>query len=171
MGRWYLHSISQVLSFKSLEVKKVKFHYGEKFLEVLTHGIQKFLCELQLLHPNKTATQIMHWYKDISPIYELLYLYNWHLCPYWHTRAALKSGNSKVINSMWRYWLPLFISCKKTNYAIMSMRFLWMLRFLDDSIVQIINQYRIYSFTGQPNTGIPLDGVNELVWKQLNYTL
>lgn len=159
---------SQVLTYKNLKIKEPEFHYGEHFLEQVTLAIEEFMCELQTLHPGWDSLEIMHHYKECSPIYELLYMYNWHICPYWFTRASLKIGESRKVNAMWHYWLHLFIATGKTNYAIMTMRFLWMLKHLDDSIVSIINNYRVFSFSGEPNTGIPLDGVNELVRKHLH---
>lgn len=162
-GHDILRAFSLVLEYKNLDIKCQHFHYGEDFLEIVTLALSKLFRELKIQHPDMTPMEILDHYKPNSPMYELIYMFVWHICPYWHTRAALKSGNSRVINQMWRYWLHLFIATGKTNYALMTMRFLWLMRYLDDSLVDIINDYRIFSFSGDKDTGIPLDGVNELV--------
>jgi hypothetical protein len=138
-------------------------------LEKVTLALEEFMQELQVRHPDLNAVEILSHYKECEPVYELVYMYIWHICPYWYTRSALKIGSSRKVNSMWRYWLHLFIASKKTNYAIMSIRFLWMIKHLHPFIMQIINTYRVFSFSGEPNTGIPLDGVNELVRKTATF--
>ena len=160
---YLLRPLSQVLKFKNLDAKCANFHYGEDFLEIVTIALADFVCELRELHPGMTYLAIMHHYKPNSHMYELLYMYLWHICPYWHTRAALKSNMPTVINQYWRYWLHAFIACCKSNHAIMTMRFLWLLRFLNPDLVKVINENCIFSFSSDKDTGIPLDGVNELV--------
>jgi hypothetical protein len=162
-GDYILKPLSLVLEYKSLDLKCKNFHYGEDFMEVITIALVDLMRELRELHPDMTFIGIMHHYKANSHVYELVYLYVWHICPYWHTRAALKSANSAVIDKYWRYWLHAFIACRKSNYAIMTMRFLWMLRFLNDDLLKIIADYRVYSFTGTKDTGILMDSLNELV--------
>jgi hypothetical protein len=160
-----LRALSQVIGFKSLDPKCKNFHHGEDFLEIATLAIHDVLRELRILHPDKTDIKIMHHYKEYHPIYQLLYFYNWHAAPYWHTRAALKSGFSSVTNQMWRYWLHLFIAARKTNYSVLTLRVLWNMKYLHEEIVKTINKNRLFSFTGEKDTGIPLDGFNELVRK------
>jgi hypothetical protein len=168
-GHDILIPFSQVLTYKNLKIKEPEFHYAEHFLEKVTLALEEVMHELQLLHPDMSVIEILSHYKECEPVYELVYMYIWHVCPYWYTRAALKIGNSRKVNSMWRYWLHLFIAAKKTNYAIMTIRFLWLTKYLHPSIMQIINVHRVFSFTGEPNTGVPLDGVNELVRKTVAF--
>jgi len=158
-----LRPLSQVIGFKTLDPKCKNFHHGEDFLELATLAIHDILCELRVLHPDTSDIDIMHHYKEYTPLYELLYFYNWHAAPYWHTRAALKSGFSTVTNQMWRYWLHLFIAAGKTKYSVLSLRVLWSMRYLHDDVVKTINKNRLFSFSGKKDTGIPLDGFNELV--------
>ena len=162
-GGYILSPIAKRLSYKKYKVEVPNFHNAEDFLEIVTFGIGLLMKELQEFHPTKTPIGVMHHYKQYSPIYEVLYLFNWYLCPYWHTRAALKSGNPALLNEMWRYWLGLFITAKKTRYCILTMRFLWLIRHLHPSLAKIFNDFRTFSFSGNPNTGIPIDGLNELV--------
>lgn len=152
-----------VLRFKNFDLKCKNFHYAEHLFEVFTVGVAQFMISIRKKHPEMSDMDIQSHYRENSHIYELLYMWNWYICPYWHTRSALKAGNSEVINTMWRYWLPLFITAKKHNYAIMSIRFVWMLEYLHPDIVGIMNDFRIFSFSTAKMTGIPLDGVNELV--------
>ena len=70
------------LSFKKYDIKCPNFHNGEDFLQIVTLGIGLLMQQLQEIHPDKTPMQIMHHYKKYSPIYEVLYLFNWYLCPY-----------------------------------------------------------------------------------------
>lgn len=153
-----------LISHKTYDNKAQKFHYSEYLLEMITIGIAQVVEKLREKHPHKTDMRIQSLYKENSHIYELLYFWNWYLCPYWLTRTALKSGDSATINTMWRYWLPLFITAKKHNYAVMSIRFLWLMRYLDPQVASVINDFRIFSFSNAKMTGIPLDGVNELVY-------
>ena len=119
--------------------------------------------ELMEKHPDMTPIEIIHHYKGFLHLYEVLYLFCWYLCPYWHTRAALKSKKLGILNEMWRYWMHLFITARKTRYSILSMRFLWLLRYMNPQLTKIFNDYRTFSFTGGKDTGIQIDGVNELV--------
>lgn len=152
-----------VLGYKNFDVKCKNFHYGEHLLEVVTIGILNFLDELREKHPGEVDMGLQTHYRGYSHLYELLYFWNWYICMYWLTRSALKAGDSATINEMWRYWLQLFITTKKHNYAIMSIRFLWLLQFLHPDIVAVINSFRTYSFSDAKMTRIPLDGLNELV--------
>ena len=68
------------------------------------------------------------------------------------------------MESWWRYWIHLFLAAKKHQYASMSIKFLWVLKKMHPAIRAIYDQYRVFSFTGNEGTGIPADGVNELVY-------
>jgi hypothetical protein len=153
----------EILCFKNFDIKGKNFHHAEHLLELITVGLEAVIAKLREKHPGMTDMNIQTHYGSFSHLYELLYFWNWYICPYWHTRSALKAGDSKTINLMWRYWLPLFITARKHNYAIMSIRFLWMLQFLHPNIVSVINDFRTFSFTGAKMTQIALDGLNELV--------
>lgn len=80
-----LKPLSQVLGYSTLDVDCANFHYGEDFLEMVTLAIAKLFKELVIKFATGEATTIMHRVKRYSPLYELLYMYIWHLCPYWHT--------------------------------------------------------------------------------------
>ena len=152
-----------LLGFKNFDVACKNFHYGEDFLEVLTIGIHQFMVKLRDKHPGMTDIDLLNHYSGYSHLYELLYMWVWHICPYWVTRSALKAGDSPTINQMWHYWLQLFITAKKHNYAMMSIQFVWMMEYLNPELRQLIDDFRTFSFTGASMTRVPLDGVNELV--------
>ena len=43
------------------------------------------------------------------------------------------------------------------------MRYLWILQSVHPEIRKIILDFRVFSFSGNPGTGMPLDALNELV--------
>ena len=71
--------------------------------EVFTVGVTQFMISIHKKHPEMSDMDIQSHYRENSHIYKLFYMWNWYICPYWHTRSALKAGNSEVINTMWRY--------------------------------------------------------------------
>jgi len=81
-------------------------------------------------------------------------------------RSALKWNKAEDMEHWWRYWIHLFLAAGKHNYVSMSMKFLWILRKLNPDIKAIYQQYRVFSFSGKEGTGIPADGVNELVYNR-----
>ena len=158
--------LSRTLNYTTLDVTARNFHFAEDFLQLVTLAVIRLMSELMTTHVNQTPTAILTLYVGNSQVYELIYMLIYYLCPYWVTRSALKSGNHEVINNMWRYWLHLFIATKKTNYTQLTIRFMWCMQSLHPQIVDIYNTNRVFSFSGEDNTGIPYDGVNELVSSQ-----
>lgn len=162
-GQYILLPFSQVLNYKSLDLDCNHFHFGEDFLQIITLALIKVMDKLLLLHPTFSPTDVLHYYKRNTGVYELLYMYVYYLCPYWYTRSAIKCGDSKVLTEMWRYWLHLFIATNKYRYARMTVRFLWILNTLEDEVLQQYNKFRTFSFSGDKGTGMGVDGLNELV--------
>jgi len=67
------------------------------------------------------------------------------------------------MQNLWRYWIHLFIVTKKKHYALLSVRFLWILKALDPGLLDVFEKYNIFSFSGDDGTGIAADGFVELV--------
>ena len=162
-GHYLLLPFSHRLGYKKLDCKGDNFHHSEHFLEVVTKALCTVFQHYQNKHPDLDPVQVMHHYKPNKHLYELLYFFVWYLCPYWETRAAIKAGVSAKLNEFWRYWLHLFIAARKTRYAVMSLRFLWLLEYLHPQVVEIINSFRFFSFSDKPNTAIALDHLQEIV--------
>lgn len=155
--------ISRILGFKSFDLKAKNYHYAEDFLQLLTIGLLKWSEKLMETAKISTPAELLHLLHNNCQVYELLYLLYYYLCPYWYTRSAIKGGKSKIITEMWKYWLHLFIAAKKYKYIQLSVRFLWTLASLHPSLLAEYYKFRVFSFSGEANTGIPIDAVNELV--------
>ena len=162
-GTYILLPLSRVLNYSNLDIKAQNFHFAEDFLQLVTIALIHFANELMEHHAIDTATALLTMYADNSHVFELLNLLFYYLCPYWVTRSAIKSGNHVTINKMWQYWLHVFIAAQKTKYTQLTIRFLWILQSLHPDIVKIYNKHRVFSFSGEVNTGIPYDEVIELV--------
>jgi hypothetical protein len=164
-GQHILLPFSIQLGFKSLDLECNNFHYGEDLLQIVTLATMKWMQnsmrQLAILDP-------LEWLKRLKPnsiAYELAYACLWYFIPYWVTRSALK-WNKGEVEVLWRYWLHLFIATNKKHYALMSLRFLWILHSLHPAIRNVYNNFRVFSNSGKEGTGVPLDGWNELVCHQ-----
>ena len=130
---------------------------------MLTLALLRLAQELMHFHATTSPIALLNLYIENSQVYELLYMLVYYLCLYWMTRGAIKSGNYVIINNMWRYWLHLFIATQKSNYTQLTIRFMWCLRSLNPVIVDLLNHNCVFLFSGDVNSGIPYDSVNELV--------
>ena len=61
------------------------------------------------------------------------------------------------------WWVHLFIATNKRNYVVLSLNTLWVFECLNDTIKNIYDQYRVFSFSGDEGTGIAWDGLIEIV--------
>lgn len=156
---------SQVLNFKSLDIEVSHFHYSEDFFEMVTIALQRWIQECMAAFNDPTLT-VIGWLDAISNnrvAYETAYACIYYFIPYWNTRSAIKWNKIDAMQQWWRYWLHLFIARGKRNYAAMTIRFLWVLRSMAPEIKELYDQYRVLSFSGDAGSGIPMDGVVELV--------
>ena len=110
-----------------------------------------------------TVIDWLHSIKHNRHAYELAYACIHYFIPYWCTRAALKWNTMEDLQVWWRYWTHLFIATGKYNYSIMSIRYLWMLWALHPQVKALYDQHHVLSFSGEAGTGIPYDGVAEIV--------
>jgi hypothetical protein len=167
--RLYYYTIllpfSRVLGFSKLDKKADNFHYAEDLLEMVTVAIQRWIIKCLAEHP--PGTTVSKWLEYIRTrnvvAYETAYACIHYFIPYWITRSALKWNKINDMEIWWRYWIHLFIATGKRNYSIMSIRFLWVLRSMHPAVKAAYEQHRVLSFSGDPGTGIPFDGVIELV--------
>ena len=161
--------LSQYLGFSTLDLDVNNFHHAEDFLEIATIAISDWInkCVQEYRkvkkNPGLTVLQWLHKIKCNQPAYELAYACIHYFVPYWVTRGSLKWNKHEDYNALWRHWLHLFTATNKKHYAILTIRFLWIMNSLHPKVVELYNKYRVLSFTGEPGTGIPIDGVNELV--------
>ena len=155
--------LSRVLNYSTFDVSARNFHYAEDFLQMVSLALMRIVSELMLFHATQSPTELLTMYAANSHVFELIHLFIYYICPYWVTRGAVKSGNAQIINDMWKYWLHLFIATGKRNYTQLTIRFTWCLQSLHPEIVELYNSNRVFSFSGNDHTGIPYDGVNELV--------
>ena len=162
-GAYMLLPLSRILNYSNLDLSARNFHYAEDFLQLVTIALVQIASEIMRFHAITTATDVLTLYEANSHVYKLLYMLFYYLCPYWVTRSAIKAGNHKIINDMWRYWLHMFMATRKTNYTQLTIRFLWIMQSLNTEIAEIYNCHRVFSFSGDDNTGVPYDGVNKLV--------
>ena len=116
-GDYMFVPLSRTLNYLNLDVSAKNFHYAEDFLQLVTLALIRLVSELTAFHANCSITDLMNMYEQNLQVYQLVYLLSYYLCPYWLTRSAIKSGNSELVNRMWRYWLHLFIATRKTNYT------------------------------------------------------
>ena len=158
---------AQELGYSSLDREVKDFHYAEDLLEMVTLTIVKWIDESMAMCPGLTINQWLCKIKSNKPAYELAYAFVHYFILYWNTRSALKWNKIEEMESWWQYWIHLFIRNKKHNYTLMSMRFLWILRSLNPEIRKMYEKYRVLLFSGEPGTGIPMDGVVELVRKHV----
>ena len=162
-GHYILVPLSQQLGYSNLDVKCSNFHYAEDFLQLVTIALLIWAEDALVLCGHTVLTNLLHSFHKNSRVYEVLYMLIYYLLPYWHTRSALKTGNSMLLTNYWRYWLHLFIGMGKIKYTQLTVRFLWTLSSLHEDILAVYHQNRVFSFSGAESTGIPIDGVNELV--------
>ena len=154
---------SKIITFKFLDRDCKNFHYGEDLLEMVTIAVSAWIEQSLAERPGWTVTD---WLESIimnEPAYELAYACIHYFIPYWITRATIKWNSFDDMEKMWRYWTHIFIATNKNNYSTMSIRFLWMLRSLNPEVKQAYDANRVVSFSGEPGTGIPYDGLIELV--------
>ena len=154
--------------FRTLDEEALNFHYAEDFLEMITIAIQKWidLCLLDYAQRHNGPILITNWLhsiRDNKSAYELAYTCIHYFIPYWETRAAIKANCAENMDIWWRYWIHLFLATGKTNYSVMSIRFLWELHAMHPTVRELYNQYRIVSLSGDDNSGLALDHLNELV--------
>lgn len=165
--RMYYHSLllpfSKVLNFSSLDPAAKNFHYAEDFLQMITIAIWSWIDACLKNHPRLTVMQWLHKIRRNKNAYELAYACIHYFIPYWVLRSAIKWNRHKDVQLMWRYWIHLFIATNKYNYVGMSIRFLFIMRSLHPQVRALINKHRVMSYTGDPGTGIPLDGLIEMV--------
>lgn len=162
-GKSHFVPWSVQLNYSSLDVECKSFHYAEDFLQIVTLALVKFVKKLMKSHQETDPLELLHMFHKHTTIYELIYMLIYYLCPYWFTRSAIKHGISAEMDKMWRYWLHLFICTRKWKYVQLTIRFLYILQSLHPSVAQLYNNFRVFSFSGEKGSGIPYDGLNELV--------
>ena len=113
----------------------------------------------------------LHSIKGNRLAYELAYACLHYFIPYWATRSSLKYNKFADSEVWWRYWIHLFIATNKTNYSRMSIRFLWVMWSLNPIVKQAYDQHRVLSFSREEGSGIPYDGVCELVSIQITTSI
>jgi len=111
-----------------------------------------------------SPTDFLHSIRNNKPAYELTYALIYYFIPYWVTRSVIKYNITSEFDNLWRYWIHLFIAAGKKHYSVLSIRYLWIRRALNPQLREIFDSNRVFSFSGEPGTGIPIDGFNELVW-------
>ena len=161
---------AKAIGYTVLNKKAEDFHAAEDLLEMATLAIMKWInaC-FRRLPEDFNVIDWMHNIKNNRPLYELVYACYYYFVPYWITRAALKFNKVDEIKGLWRWWIHMFIAIGKRNYVVLSLRFLWIMQSLNPEVKKVYDQYRVFSFSGDEGTGIPWDGVVELVCIQ--YTI
>ena len=159
-----LHPFAKVLGFKSLDKKADNFHYAEDLLEMVTLSVFKWMEKaMENIPTGQSIVEWMHTIKDHRNAYELAYACYYYFVPYWVTRSALKWNKFEDMKDLYRWWVHLFIATNKRNYVILSLKTLWVFECLNDTIKNIYDQYRVFSFSGDEGTGIAWDGLIEIV--------
>lgn len=161
---------SQYIGFSSLDEEAVNFHYAEDFLTLVTLAVQQWISACleayRQRHNNFNPVLVTNWLHSIrknKPVYELAYACIHYFIPYWQTRAAIKSNRADQMETWWRYWIHLFMATGKTNYSVMSIRFLWELHALHPTVKECYDLHRVVSLSGNKNSGLAYDHLNELV--------
>lgn len=160
--RSILLPFSKIIGFRSLDEKADNFHYAEDLLEMVTIAVFNWMKECI----DNTMLTPMEWLESIWPnkiAHELAYACLNYFIPYMVLRSALKWNKMEDMEDWWRWWIHLFIATKKRNYALMSLRVGMLLNALNPDAKAAINPFRVLSFTGAEGTGIPTDGVCEMV--------
>ena len=158
-----LFPFSKVFGFKSLDRECKNFHYGEDLLEMVTISVSSWIEQCVAVNPQLTVIQWLESIRRNQPAYELAYACIHYFVPYWVMRSTLKWNKVGEMEKFWRYWTHLFIACKKNNYSAMCIKFLWVLKSLHPQVKAVYDQHRVVSFSGEAGTGIPFDGLCELV--------
>lgn len=162
-GKYLILPLSQHLGLNKVDLEANNFHYAESILQTITIACLKYMRFLMRIYNEKVPISLMHRLKPNSRVYELLYATIYYFGPYFIMRSALKFAKTEIIMQMWRYWLPLFVLTNKYNYAILTLRFTYMLHSFSEELADVFYQIRAFSFTGDAGSGIPIDGFNELV--------
>jgi hypothetical protein len=162
-GKHLLLPFSKLFGYSTLDLECNNFHYAEDFLQTVTLRILKWVKENMKRGKHKSITAWLHSLKHNSIAYELVYALTYYFIPYWVTRSALKWNKYAEMENLWRYWTHLFIATGKTNYSKLSIRFLWILKSMHPDIRAAYDLSRVMSFSGEEGTGIPIDGMNEMV--------
>ena len=152
-----------IIGFLSLDPDARNFHYAEDLLQIITIAVHAWI--VQCLENNPTLTPVQ-WLDSIisnQPAYELAYACIFYFIPYWVTRSALKFNKFDDMENWWRYWVHLFHATGKKKYCLMSIRHLMVMKSLHPAVKDILDRSRVVSFSGADGSGIPLDGVCELV--------
>lgn len=151
------------LGFKKLDEKAKVFHYAEDLLEMVTNAICTWIERSMANVEDMNAVEWLHSIRKNHPGYKLAYACIHYFIPYWSVCSALKWNKSQDMLLWWRHFTHLFFAAGKTNYTMMSVRFLWELHSLNPEVREIYDQHRVLSFSSEEGTGIPFDGVIELV--------
>jgi hypothetical protein len=158
-----LRPVAILQGYSTFDAEANNFHYAEDILQMVTIAVCEWVKKSLPRGENRSITQWLHSLKVNPNAYELVYACIYYFIPYWVTRSALKWNKHEHMKELWRYWLHLFIATGKTNYAALTIQFLWILTSLHPDVLDVYYQHRVISFSGDPGTGIAIDGVNELV--------
>lgn len=155
--------LSEVLGFRILDSKAANFHYAEDLLQMVTIAVHKWIVTQKQQHPNLTIVQWLHSIKHHRVAYELAYACVHYFIPYWITRSSVKWNKFEDNAQLWRYWTHVFLATGKRNYCLMSIRYLLLMKSLHPEVRKLLDDHKVLSFSGEAGSGIPLDGVCELV--------
>eukprot|EP01113_Clastostelium_recurvatum_P016359 TRINITY_DN1933_c0_g1_i3.p1 TRINITY_DN1933_c0_g1~~TRINITY_DN1933_c0_g1_i3.p1 ORF type:complete len:269 (+),score=57.44 TRINITY_DN1933_c0_g1_i3:921-1727(+) len=101
--------------------------------------------------------------QDNRPLYALALMYYYHLVPYVHLRAAIGAGHTYLVLRLMRYFVHVFIATNKIMYARGTLKFLYMIQALDDSVCKLALRCMIIDFnTSAHGRFVALDFVNEV---------
>lgn len=162
-GKYLLLPLSQYLNYKTLDLEAGVFHYAEDFFMMVTICVLEWMKKCVTFKKGMTATE---WLKTLHPnenAYELAYACIYYFIPYWIFRGVVKYNIHDEVEDIWRHFIHLFIATNKHHYALLFIRFLWILKSINPDIRKIYNQFRVFSFSGKPGTGVAIDLLNELV--------
>ena len=172
-GKTILLPLSIILNYTTLDLTADNFHYAEDFLQIVTLAIFKWCSKCMENIKINSPTNFLHSIRNNKPAYELTYALIYYFIPYWVTRSVIKYNITSKFDNLWRYWIHLFIAAGKKHYSVLSIRYLWIRRALNPQVREIFDLNRVFSFSGEPGSGMPIDGFNEMVNTQIlsNYVL
>ena len=163
---------AKVLGFRTLDKSAKVFHYAEDLLEMVSIGISQWIedemAEVTAQEGCPEGFNVIDWMHHIKETnrnaYELAYACFYYFVPYWRTRSALKWNKKDNMKPLWHWWVHLFIARRKTNYVVLSLRFLWIMEAMHPDVKKLYDEYRVMSFSGDEGTGIAWDCYMEMVY-------
>ena len=133
------------------------FEFAEDFFLLVSIACLKILAEMMERLGIDDSIDIADATKPDENLLALVYFIMYYVGPYWAARGAVKSAMSTKVAELWRYFIHIFIATRKVRYTRLSIRYLWVIRYLHPDLSQTLSEHRFMNLTGDSSSSIALD--------------